>query len=68
MKNDTPIEARALMTTGELLKYMRISRTTLWRWQNRSKRPFPKPILLGGRPRFLVDEINRFIAQQWTAT
>lgn len=51
---------RELLTSDELLKQFRISRTTLFRWVKAGE--FPEPIKIGRRSiRWRADEIDEFL-------
>ncbi len=47
-----------LLTIKEVSEVLKISESTLYRWVHKKEIPFVK---LGGKPRFLQDEIQEFI-------
>ncbi|MFA5143950.1 MAG: helix-turn-helix domain-containing protein [Candidatus Omnitrophota bacterium] len=50
-----------IMTTSEVLKYLKISRMTLYKWMRKKKLPFHK---LGGRYRYRTNEIDKWISKR----
>lgn len=55
-------ELSRLMTTSDLVEYLRISRVGIWR--KRKAGEFPPPCELGGQLRWRRDDIDAWIAKR----
>jgi len=52
----------ALMRQRDLMEYMNVSRSTLWRMTQRED--FPKPVLLMGLKRWRRDELESWLSSR----
>lgn len=67
MIEQAPIPAKRVLRTKAVLEYCGISRTTLHRLLTR--KAFPRPIELsdGGRPAWVISELDEWIEQRMKA-
>lgn len=55
------IEKRLFYSQKELAKMCGVSITTIWRWDKSGE--IPSPVIVGGKPRWLVCDIEKWLAK-----
>lgn len=58
-------EQHDLMTTAEVCARLRVGRTGFWKIRAAPKSGFPRPAMIGRRPRWRRADVDRWIAQRF---